>query len=53
LVVFDAALREKIAALYRNAYLLRVGGRMIAYGSIFPPFGTFSWRCMPAATGVV
>jgi nitroreductase len=41
LVVFDAALREKIAALYRNAYLLRVGGRMIAYGSIFPAVWNF------------
>ena len=30
LLVFEPALREKIAALYRDAYLLRVGGQMIA-----------------------
>jgi nitroreductase len=30
LVIADSALREKIAALYRDAYLLRVGGQMIA-----------------------
>ena len=30
LVVSDAALREKVAALYRDAYLQRVGGQLIA-----------------------
>jgi nitroreductase len=30
LAIFDHALREKIAALYRDAYLRRVGGQMIA-----------------------
>jgi nitroreductase len=30
LVVTDPALREKLAALYRDAYLLRVGGKMLA-----------------------
>ena len=30
LVIVDAALREKIAALYRDAYLLRVGGQLLA-----------------------
>ena len=30
LVVSDAALREKVAALYRDAYLQRVGGALIA-----------------------
>jgi nitroreductase len=30
LVIADPALREKISALYRDAYLLRVGGRMVA-----------------------
>jgi len=30
LAIFDPALREKIAALYRDAYLLRVGGRLVA-----------------------
>jgi nitroreductase len=30
LVIFDAGVREKIAALYRDTYLLRVGGRLIA-----------------------
>ena len=30
LIIADPALREKIAALYRDAYLLRVGGQMIA-----------------------
>ncbi|GFG75166.1 nitroreductase family protein [Mycobacterium botniense] len=30
LVIFDPALREKIAALYRQAYLRRVGGQLVA-----------------------
>lgn len=30
LVVSDPALRDKIAELYRNAYLLRVGGQLFA-----------------------
>ena len=30
LVVSDAALRERVAALYRDAYLQRVGGQLIA-----------------------
>ncbi len=30
LVVSEPRLREQIAALYRDAYLLRVGGQMIA-----------------------
>lgn len=30
LVIVDPELREKITALYRDAYLLRVGGRLIA-----------------------
>jgi nitroreductase len=30
LAIFDPALREQIAALYRDAYLRRVGGQMIA-----------------------
>jgi nitroreductase len=30
LVVTDPALREQLAALYRDAYLLRVGGQMLA-----------------------
>lgn len=35
LVVGDAALRAKIAELYRDAYLLRMGGQMIA--ELMPP----------------
>jgi nitroreductase len=30
LAIFDPALREKIAQLYRDAYLLRVGGHLVA-----------------------
>ncbi|MGH3558502.1 MAG: nitroreductase family protein, partial [Mycobacterium sp.] len=30
LVIADPALREKLAGLYRDAYLLRVGGQMLA-----------------------
>src|SRR4029453_512084 len=30
LVILDSALREKIAGLYRDAYLRRVGGQLIA-----------------------
>ena len=30
LVISDAALREKLAALYRDAYLRRVGGQLVA-----------------------
>ncbi|HME47024.1 nitroreductase family protein [Mycobacterium sp.] len=35
LVIADPALRERIAALYREAYLLRVGGQMLAH--LLPP----------------
>src|ERR1700740_775384 len=31
LVIADPVLREKIAALYRDAYLRRVGGQMLAH----------------------
>jgi nitroreductase len=104
LVVTDAGLREQLAGLYRDAYLLRVGGQML--GDLIPAgspegrlmsstewlvenmakvpvlvipcyqpylpridgdesfyqlpctarssrrYGTFNWRCMPAATAL-
>ena len=43
LVVTDPALRNEIAELYRAAYLLRVGGQMIAN---FVPAGTPEGRIM-------
>lgn len=50
LVIFDAALREKIATLHRNAYLLRVGGQMIA--GLMPP-GSPEGRLMSSTEWLV
>lgn len=50
LVVADPALRGKIAELYREAYLLRVGGKMFA--DLMPP-GTPETRLMSSTEWLV
>ncbi len=50
LVVTDPALREKIAELYRDSYLLRVGGQLIAD---FMPAGTPERRIMSSTEWLV
>jgi len=50
LVVADPALREKIAELYREAYLLRVGGRMLSH---LMPAGTPESRLMSSTEWLV
>jgi nitroreductase len=50
LVVADPALREKIAELYREAYLLRVGGQML---SNVMPAGTPESRLMSSTEWLV
>ena len=50
LVVADPALRGKIAELYREAYLLRVGGKMFA--DLMPP-GTRETRLMSSTEWLV
>lgn len=48
--VFDPALRERIAGLYRDAYLKRVGGRMVAH---LVPDGTPERRLMSSTEWLV
>jgi nitroreductase len=50
LVVTDPGLREKLAALYREAYLLRVGGQMLAD---MMPAGTPEGRLMSSTEWLV
>jgi nitroreductase len=50
LAIFDPTLRERIAALYRDAYLLRVGGQMIAD---LLPAGTPEGRLMSSTEWLV
>jgi nitroreductase len=50
LVVTEPALREKLAAMYRDAYLLRVGGKMLA-GVI--PAGSPEGRLMSSTEWLV
>jgi len=50
LVVADPALREKIAELYREAYLLRVGGQMLSH---LMPAGTPESRLMSSTEWLV
>lgn len=50
LVVTDPALRDQIAALYREAYLLRVGGQMLAD---LLPAGTPEGRIMSSTEWLV
>jgi nitroreductase len=50
LVVTDAGLREKLARLYREAYLLRVGGQMLAD---LMPAGTPEGRLMSSTEWLV
>lgn len=50
LVITDPALREEIARLYRAAYLLRVGGQLIAD---FVPAGTPEGRIMSSTEWLV
>jgi nitroreductase len=50
LVVTDAGLREQLAGLYRDAYLLRVGGQML--GDLLPA-GTPEGRLMSSAEWLV
>lgn len=50
LFVFDPALRERIAGLYRDAYLSRVGGRMVAH---LVPAGTPESRLMASTEWLV
>jgi nitroreductase len=50
LVVFDPALRDKIAELYRKAYLLRVGGQLFADKM---PAGTPETRLMSSTEWLV
>jgi nitroreductase len=50
LVVADPALREKIAELYREAYLLRVGGQLLSH---LMPAGTPESRLMSSTEWLV
>ena len=50
LVVTDAELREQLAGLYRDAYLLRVGGQML--GDLLPT-GTPEGRLMSSTEWLV
>ncbi|ULE33130.1 nitroreductase family protein [Mycobacterium sp. IDR2000157661] len=50
LIVTDAGLRERIAALYRDAYLTKVGGQLIAG---FMPAGTGEHRLMSSTEWLV
>jgi nitroreductase len=50
LVVTDPDLREKIAGLYRDAYLLRVGGQLLAH---LMPAGTPEGRLMSSTEWLV
>src|SRR6201998_374152 len=50
LVVTDPVLRDKIAELYRDAYLLRVGGQMLAD---MLPTGTPEGRLMSSTEWLV
>lgn len=50
LAIFDLELRQEIAALYRDAYLHRVGGQLVAG---FMPAGTAEARLMSSTEWLV